>query len=350
MRLAVSIGVPALLIAVPAQAEPPQSFQFEPFPDIEIVSVVPVVELPIRLVLPDYVSPPPFIPAPPPRLPRNVKAMIEAAVKTKDSATVAAVVKAALATQPYDKEEIRTMQQAFLDANAREIAEKANAETERIRRAALLELWTGKVELGAFRATGNTSNFGYTGAVKLDRKGIDWQHTIQLNADFQKDRGSVTREQYGASYQPRYTLNDGFFTYGRMQYEKDRIQGYLDRYSLSGGLGYRVLKRDNVTLSMEIGPALRRTRYVTVPKETTWSTLTSLDFDWQVSPTIKLTQDASSYVETGNSTFTSATGLEAGMSKGLKARLSYSIEHETSPPDGSLQTDTISRFSLVYGF
>jgi len=355
MRFAVSMGASSLLVAVPAQAQTLHSiefeaFQFHIFPELEIVPVAPVVELPVRVTLPDYVAPPPFINAPAPHLPGNVRTMIEAAVKTKDSATVGAVVKAALATQPYDKDEIRAIHQAFLDANAQEIADKANAERERIRRAALLELWTGKVELGAFRATGNTSNFGYTGAVKLDRKGLNWQHTVQLNADYQKDRGTVSREQYGASYQPRYTLNDGLFTYGRVQYEKDRIQGFLDRYSLSGGLGYRILKRDNVSLSMEVGPALRRTRYVTVPQETTWSALTSIDFDWQVTPTIKLTQDASSYIETGNSTYTSATGLEAGMARGLKARMSYSIEHETSPPDGSLRTDTISRFSLVYGF
>lgn len=355
MRLAVSVGVCSLFAALPAQAQdlpsnPFDAFQFHVFPGLEVVPVDPVQELPVRLELPDYVAPPPLIAAPPPRLPDDVKSMIDAAVKTKDSAVVGAVVKAALATQPYDKEEIRAIHQAFLDANAREIAEKANAERERIRRAALLELWTGKVELGAFRATGNTSNFGYTGAVKLDRKGLNWQHTVQLNADYQNDRGNVSREQYGASYQPRYTLNDGLFTYGRVQYEKDRIQGYLDRYSLSGGLGYRILKRDNVSLSMEVGPALRRTRYVEVPEETTWSALTSVDFDWQILPTMKLTQDASSYIETGNSTFTSATGFEVGMGRGLKTRLSYSIEHETSPPDGSLKTDTISRFSLVYGF
>jgi putative salt-induced outer membrane protein len=355
MRLAVSIGVPVLLTTVPAQAQAPFSSQFQPydfdaFREIEVLPVDPVEELPLRLDLPDYVAPPPYIAVEAPHLPDDVKSMIEAASKTKDSAVVSAVVKAALSTQPYDKEEIRSMHQAFLDANAREIAEKANAERERIRRAALLELWTGKVELGAFRATGNTSNFGYTGAVKLDRKGLNWQHTVQLNADYQKDRGNVSREQYGASYQPRYTLNDGLFTYGRVQYEKDRIQGYLDRYSLSGGLGYRILKRENVSLLMEVGPALRRTRYVEGPQETSWSALTSIDFDWQILPTMKLTQDASSYIETGNSTFTSATGFEVGMARGLKTRLSYSIEHETSPPDGSLKTDTISRFSLVYGF
>lgn len=337
------MGLPLVLAAVPVQAQP--LIHLPPAPEV-VPFIVPVVPVALN----GYPWPIPFVPAGPPRLPENVRAMIESAIRTGDSATVAAVVKVAIDTQPYDKDEIRAMQKAFNDETARQLAAKANAETQRIRNSDILELWTGKVELGAFRATGNTSNFGFSGALNLDRKGIDWQHTVQLTADYQKDTGTVTREQYLASYQARYTLNDGLFTYGRTQWESNKIQGDYDRYSLSGGLGYRVIKRQDLALSVELGPAVRRTRYVTDPSETTWSTLASFDFAWTVDNALKFTQTASSYIETGNSTFTTNTGIEAGMSKHLKAKLSYSFEHETSPPDGTLKTDTISRFSLVYGF
>ncbi|KHK91943.1 membrane protein [Novosphingobium malaysiense] len=305
---------------------------------------------PLRVQAPPFVDPVPFINAEPPHLPKAVKAMIEEAIRRDDSEALAAVVKMALATQPYDKDEIRAMHRAYLDRKAQALAQRTQEETERIRNSGVLELWKGQLELGAFRSTGNTSNFGFTGALKLDRQGIDWEHTVLLNADYQKDSGTITREKYGASYQPRYTLRDGFFTYGRLQYEKNRIQGIHNRYSLSGGLGYRVLKRTNMNLSLEAGPAVRRTVFVEDPSETTWSVLTSLDFDWKVNGTLKLTQTASSYVGSDDSTFTSLTGIEAGVARGLKAKMSYSIAHETSPPDGALKTDTISRFSLVYGF
>lgn len=314
----------------------------------EPVSVEPAG--PLNVEAPPFIDPVPFIDAEPPHLNNAVKAMIEEAIRKDDSAAVAAVVKVALATQPYDADEIRAMQRAYLDRKAKALADKTERETNRIRHSGVLDLWKGQIELGTFRSTGNTSNFGFTGAIKLDRKGIDWEHTIQLSADYQKDSGTVTREQYGASYQPRYTLKDGVFAYGRLQYEKDKIQGFQDRYSLSGGLGYRVIKSKAMNLSLEAGPALRRTVYVAQPADTTWSTLTSLDFDWKVNQTIKFTQTASSYIGSDDSTFTSLTGIEAGMAKGLKAKLSYSIEHETSPPVGTLKTDTISRFSLVYGF
>ena len=330
--------LPFLLIAAPAHAQP----------QVEQVSVAPAG--PLRVEAPPFVDPVPFIAAEPPRLAPSVKAMIEEAIHSGDSATVAAVVKVALATQPYDADEIRAMQRAYLDRTAQSLAEKTKAERDRIRNSGVLQLWKGQIELGAFRSTGNTSNFGVTGALKLDRKGIDWEHMIQLTADYQKDSGVISREQYGASYQPRYTLNDNLFTYGRLQYERDKIQGFRDRYSFSGGLGYRLLNGPDLNLALEAGPALRRTIFVDEPSETTWSILTSIDFGWKVNDTIKLTQNASSYIGSDDSTFTSLTGIEAGMAKGLKAKLSYSIKHESSPPEGALKTDTISRFSLVYGF
>lgn len=315
----------------------------------------PVVQAPavpaiIHLDLPPYPAPLFVVPPRLPVLAEPVREMLAAIMKTEDVKAVETVVNLAIQTNPYDKDEIRAMHRAYLDRNARLLADRSKAEEERIRHAGVLQLWKGQVEAGAFRGTGNTSNFGFTGGIKLERKGIDWEHAVQLKADYQKDGGTVTREQYFAAYQPRYTLGDGIFAYGRTQFEKDRIQGYEGRSTLSGGFGYRAIKQPRTTLSFEAGPALRHTVYVNAPNETTWSALGSLDFDWIVSPTLKVTQDASAYVGSDNNTFTSLTGLEAGMARGLKARLSYSIEHETSPPLGALKTDTISRFSLVYGF
>lgn len=330
--------LPFLLFAAPALAHTAD----------ELEDLVP--SGPLRVEAPPFVDPIPYVNAGPPTLPRAVKAMIEEAIRRDDSEAVSAVVKVALATQPYDAPEIKEMHRQYLDRKARILAERTQEETDRIRHSSVIELWKGQIELGAFRSTGNTSNFGYTGALKLDRKGIDWQHTIQVSADYQKDSGTVTRDQFGASYQPRYTLNEGFFTYGRLQYERDQIQGFRNRYSFSGGLGYRVLNKPDMHLSLEVGPALRRTNFVDDASETTWSTLTSMDFDWKLNGTLKLSQVASSYLGSDNNTFTSLTGIEAGMAKGLKVKLSYSVEHETAPPAGTLQTDTISRFSLVYGF
>jgi len=283
-------------------------------------------------------------------LPGPVRAMLEAAMQTDDAKSVDAVVKAAKATQPQDSAEIDAMKQKFDDSHKLVAAEKAEDERERVLAARPLQLWKGEGEIGAFKTTGNTNSSGVSVGLKLDRSGVYWQHKLQFAADYQKTSGVVSREQYSASYSPRYTLSDRFFAYGLGQFESDRFQGYDSRYSLSPGFGYRVFNTDRLKLSIEGGPAIRWTNYVDEPNRTTASALGSLDFAWRATRSLSLTQQASAYLDTDNSTFTSTTSLEAGMLKGLKARFSYRYEHDTDPPNAARQTDTLSRFTLVYGF
>lgn len=283
-------------------------------------------------------------------LPGPVRAMLESAMRTDDPKAVAAVVKAAKETQPQDSAEIDAMKQKFDDTHTLVVAEKAETERERVLAARPLQLWKGEGEIGAFNTTGNTKSAGVSVGLKLERVGVYWQHKLQFAADYQKTSGVVSREQYLASYNPRYTLSDRFYAYGLVQYENDRFQGFDSRYSLSPGVGYRFVNTNDLKLSFEGGPALRFTDYVDEPKRTTASVLGSLDINWRATRSVRLTQQASAYLESDNSTFTSTTAVEAGMLKGLKARLSYRYEHDTAPPDGSRRTDTLSRFTLVYGF
>ncbi|MDE8653649.1 DUF481 domain-containing protein [Novosphingobium album (ex Liu et al. 2023)] len=283
-------------------------------------------------------------------LPEPVRAMIEAATKVDDPATVEAVVKVALQTNPDATAEIEAMRAKFAEAHQLREAEKAAETQQRIRAAHALQLWKGEVEAGAFRSTGNTDNLGLSLGLKLNRKGLDWEHKLQLRADYQEERGKITREQYLAAYSPHYQLEDGLYSYGLAQFERDRFQGYDSRYSLSGGFGYRVIDRKAVKLSFEGGPALRRTDFIAEPDKTSWSALAKVDLDFRIAQAVKLSQAASAYVESENSTFTSATAIEAGMAHGLRARFSYTYEHETDPVGVVLRTDTLSRFTLVYGF
>jgi len=283
-------------------------------------------------------------------LPGPVRAMIEAAMRSDDPRAVDAVIKAAKATQPQDSAEIDAMKQKFDDTHSLVSAEKAERERERVLAARPLQLWKGEGEIGAFRTTGNTDSVGLSVGLKLERTGVYWRHKLQFTADYQKTNDEVSREQYLASYSPRYQLDEKLYAYGLVQYERDRFQGFWNRYSLSPGFGYRVADRKNLKLSIEGGPAIRFTDFVGEPAKTRASGLASVDFAWSPTATIRLTQQASAYLETENSTFTSTTGIEAGMLKGLKARLSYRYEHDTDPADGARQTDTLSRFTLVYGF
>lgn len=127
--------------------------------------------------------------------------------------------------------------------------------------------------------------------------GIDWRHKLTGRVDYQHANGVTTREQF----------------LGRYGRNESRIAG-----------------------------------------------LVGIDFDWNLTDRLKLTQDTNAVAETGSSAIaiidsrnTSVdliTGLNARINSSLSARFSYGIEYDSNPPPGAVQTDTLSRMALIYDF
>ena len=242
---------------------------------------------------------------------------------------------------------------------ARKTAE-AKAKEELIRTAGLFENWSGKGEFGAFRATGNTSNTGITTGLSIDRQGLAWRHLLTARVDYQRANGVTTREQFLARYEPNVNVSDNFYVYALAQYERDRFQGFSARYAISGGMGYQALKADDVQLSVKAGPAYRVTEFVDGRSESRIAGLIGVDFDWTITDRLKLTQDTNAVAETGgsavaiidsrNTTLDLITGLDAKINSSLSARFSYAVEYDSNPPPGAVQTDTLSRVTLIYDF
>lgn len=283
-------------------------------------------------------------------IPDAVRDMINAALDSGDAGKIAAVLGVARDTNPGAAEEIDALHQAFRDRVAERAAAADAAKEARIRAAGVFDEWSGQGEIGAHRSTGNSSSTGLTAGLKLVRTGIDWTHRMAAQANYQRSGGRTTREQFLIAYEPNARISDDWFAYGLMQYERDRIQGFTSRMSTSGGLGHRVVDNDRVTLTVKGGPAWRRTRLVGGDVEYTLAELASFDLGWRLSPRLRATQVATAYFDADNTNLKTATGLEAKFDDSLSARLSYTLDHNTYPPPGAERTDTLTRFTLIYGF
>ena len=286
--------------------------------------------------------------------------MIDAAIASGDAEQVEAVIATARTAFPDDAVEVDKIWTAYEAEQAEIAAAQAAREEQEIRQAGLLEKWGGQGQIGAFQSSGNTDEFGVTAALELKREGIDWEHRLRLTADYRRQDGTTTREQFLARYEPRYQINARLFTYALAQYERDRRQGYSSRYALSGGIGYKLIDAENLELSVQAGPAYRVTQFTDGTKNSRLAALFGADFAWDISDSLKLTQNANSTIETGgqalvivdsaNTSLSATTGLEAGLTDTLSARLSWTIEYDSNPPTGAVKTDTLSRFTLAYGF
>lgn len=283
-------------------------------------------------------------------LPDAVRAMIEAAIATGDPRKVDTVVEIARQTHPGALGEIDTLADGFHTKRRYLAAEVAARKQRELSEAGVFENWSGRGELGATLSTGNTNETGVTARLSLKRDGIDWTHKLLTAIGYQRTAGRTSKDQLLFSYEPNFNVSDRLFTYGLTQYERDRFQGFTSRFSVSGGMGYNVIDQKLLSLAIKGGPAWRHIVFVDPGSVDSVAALAALDFDWQLNKGIKLTQDASAYLEAANSTLTSATGLEAKINRRLAARLSYTAEHNTDPPFGTVNTDTRTRFTVIYDF
>lgn len=210
--------------------------------------------------------------------------------------------------------------------------------------------WSGEGEAGAFVNTGNAPGIGLVGGFKMLVEGQNWRVGTNARADYQETNGVITREQYRFSAEPNYKFDERGYIFGLGQYEQDRFQGFASRYSLSGGLGYSVVKSEAARLSVKAGPAWRVTEPVAAARESVVAGLASLEAKVKITPSLEYSQDASIYSDATGSTFYTLAALDSKLVGKLKARFSYMIQHETAPELGRFGTDTTSRLSLVYGF
>ena len=275
--------------------------------------------------------------------PPAVKTMLDAAIASGNEAEITTVAKYAALAAPDYADAIRLAATNFVNAR------KAQ-ETRTIREATFVELIKGRAELGGYANTGNTDNLGVTASVDLTREGLEWRHKLKLLAEYQENQNITNREHYLAAYEPNYKITDRLYAYGALQFESDKFFGYTDRYSASAGAGYSAVRTPAITLDLELGPSLRYTNYTDATRESELGARGSVDFDWKLSPVVTLSQDASAYVQNVNSTVTARTAIAAKVFGPLAVQLSYQVNYESSPPEGRVNTDTLSRASLVYSF
>jgi putative salt-induced outer membrane protein len=326
----------------PDKVQPLPDFQFEPDPVVVTEDLLPPVppEEPVAVVeLPASDT-----------MPEAIQKLIATASAEGDEATVAKIValtKRAFPTRPA------AIKLAAIAHDARVAAQKKaeeEARIERLRNRYVFANWKGEVELGASKATGNTHNLAIYVSGKAEREGLNWRHTFRLRGDVQETDRLTTTERLSAQWQPNYKVDDRFYIYGLTQYEHDRFLGFDSRYTMGGGIGYGVVRTNNMILDFEGGPAVRRTKYIEEPSDDSIAGRASMKFKWTLSPNLVLSQDAAVFLEDSNNNAIATTALDTRLIGALKARFSFNVQYERDAPNDREPLDTLSRATLVYSF
>ncbi|MCU0757708.1 MAG: DUF481 domain-containing protein [Steroidobacteraceae bacterium] len=211
--------------------------------------------------------------------------------------------------------------------------------------------WKGKGEVGIVFARGNADTD--TANVKLDtsREVDRWKHAFGVAALRATNAGVKTAERYGAAWQSDYKLTERSFWFGGLRYEQDEFSGFDYQASASTGYGYKFVDTERTKFSGQAGVGYRRLK-LTPTGETQGDAIFrgDLKFEHALTATTKILDTF--VVEAGaNNTFVSnVLALQVKMSDKFALSVGLDVRHNTDPPAGLQNTDTLTTVNLVYAF
>ena len=227
--------------------------------------------------------------------------------------------------------------------------------------------WTGEGSLTAGNTTGNTETTDFGVGLKLAHDGGKWRQSGELSADYGETDGEETRNRiFGALQVDRKFDGPRWSAYGRASHEIDEFSGFDNRTFLGAGLGYQALDSESTKWRLEGGPGYKidkvasqtladtpvvgETTIIPSTTEESFAFRAGSQFSHAFNESVTLTNDTSALYADVSTQFQNTIALNAKLWNDLSARLSYDVRHDTDPPLGVEQTDTATRFSLVYAF
>ena len=215
--------------------------------------------------------------------------------------------------------------------------------------AGLLDGWVGEGSLTGSRTTGNTETTDIGIGVKLDKETDTWSHHLNGSWDRGSVEGEETRRRLDLGYQIDRTLTERIYLYGNADYYTDDFGAFQDGFFVGAGAGYKVLKDQPFLWDIESGVGFRNQQVQNDgPSDSEVAVRGFSDIDYQINDFVSLFNDTEVIWASSDTYIWNEVGITAKLVDNLAAKVSYRIDHHTDVAPGLENTDTITRFGIVY--
>lgn len=211
--------------------------------------------------------------------------------------------------------------------------------------------WTGNVEFGYVKTGGNTDTSNLNLKAKAETSWEKWRNAVNFEAASSTTDSVTTAERYLLSDQASRQYTEHSYSFVFLGYENDRFSGYDYRLSGIAGYGYRVYSEPDLTMDLEVGPGLRRSKLDTGSTDNEFIGRGAFKLKWLISKTSTFSEDINSDVGDNSVVTRSVTALQSKINGSLSSKITYTVAHNSDVPDPSIKkTDTELAVTLVYTF
>lgn len=217
--------------------------------------------------------------------------------------------------------------------------------------------WSGETSLTGAVTTGNTETTDIGLGLKLAKETDKWRHKFNALGDLGRANGEVNRRRYELGYQLERDLNDRLYVYGNADYFSDDFGAFQEGYFLGAGGGYKAIVSEPVTWNLEGGAGFRsqETQAPVLPNflplpvtENEVALRAFSDFDYKLNENVALYNDTEIVWSSSDTYVWNEIGLTATLAGNLAARASFRVDYHSDVPVGRENTDTVTRFGIVY--
>jgi putative salt-induced outer membrane protein len=220
--------------------------------------------------------------------------------------------------------------------------------------------WYTSAELGAISTSGNTTGTSVTGKIDARHEMKNWSNEYVFSGYFKEDEivnddGSRERtrsaQRYSLSAKAAYKLlTDGNRAFVLGSHVNDKFGAYTRYSSLSVGYGTQLLRREDKTVDVEVGPGYFHGENAEGHIESGMTVRGAAQLRWRVSPSAAFSQSISVERSTANTHSIAETSLSTKINGTMQMKAAFSARSDTNVPDEKKNTDTQTSLTLVYSF
>ncbi|WP_371188110.1 YdiY family protein [Thalassotalea maritima] len=216
-----------------------------------------------------------------------------------------------------------------------------------------LSPWSGDVDFGYTKLTGNSDDSTMTGKIAAVWESQPWKWGVQADALGSKSEQQRTAEKYGLLTRLSYNFTDKNYVFARATYESDKFSGYDYQATATAGLGWNLYDLPTFSWDVELGAGFRTSKVdqnALGEDENEPIVTAGTVINYQLSDSADFNQYLSYEKGSDIDIFYSSSELAVKIIDALAMKLSYNYKYTSDVPVGTNDTDTETIVSLSYSF
>jgi putative salt-induced outer membrane protein len=220
--------------------------------------------------------------------------------------------------------------------------------------------WFTSAELGAISTSGNTTGTSVTGKIDARHEMSNWSNEYIFSGFFKEDEvanadGTRTRnrsaERWQVSAKAAFKLlEDGNRAFLLGSHVNDKFGAYTRYSTLAVGYGTQLMKREDKTVDVEVGPGYFHGESATGEQDSGMTVHGAAQLRWRVSPSAAFSQTVSVERGTTNVHTVAETALSTKINGTMQMKAAFSARSDSKVPEDKKNTDTQTSLTLVYSF